>query len=229
MKTKSNIKKKLGFIAVLFIVFTSCSSEEDHLVEPASLIRSQLIFTEVLGESVTAHADHFHGLASGKEGKVVVLNFDDKGKTSAKSPLVLNSKITYKVDLKTWNAEGNENQTSYIANKETADRYKAFLIGGNLVLNVNTLNESGALFQPRELNYIDGTTVNGKYETTGILTYLIFGESNKRQNQQVSFILRELDNGVKGTVERIDWNRDDYGTAFAGRNILDLKFNISIQ
>ena len=47
--------------------------------------------------------------------------------------------------IKAWDYTGKEVQNDYIASKEVADKYKAFLVGGNFILNSDTEEETGAI------------------------------------------------------------------------------------
>lgn len=191
---------------------------------------AELIFTEVSGdESLYAHGDHFHGLGGVVEGESVKVTFDGNGKALSNGHLHLDPHAIYKIELKTYDAQGNETQGQYIANKATADQYKAFLIGGNLKLNANSAENEGAIFQPRETTYTDGSPVNGQYETTGIVSYFTIGHENESLNDDITFVLRKLNEGVKATISRSDWNRSDYASAFAGENVLELKFEVHAE
>lgn len=187
-----------------------------------------LIFTRVTGASVYAHGDHFHGLAEGVEGASDTVTFSAGGAIIAGGHLHLAAAGVYKLSLKTYDAAGNETQNRFIADAATAANYKAFLIGGNYVLNANTTAETGAIFQPRETQYANGTAVAGATATTGVTSYFTSGNDNKG-NKDVSFVMRKVDAGVKPTITRSDWNRADYATAFAGSNELELKFELHAE
>lgn len=190
-----------------------------------------LIFTEVTGEGLEAHGDHFHGLGNAVEGESITVTFDANGNALSNGHLHLDAETIYKLELKTFDAEGNETQNQYIATKAAADQYKAFLIGGNLKLNSESEDNEGALFQPRELQHGDGTDVTGSggTGTVGILSYFIIGHENEDLNDDVTFILRKVNAGVKPNITRNDWNRNDYATAFAGENVLELEFEIHAE
>ena len=218
----------LGFVFSVGLM-TSCKNDND--VEPIKdgIQRSEISLTRIGGESVSAHGDHFHGLNSGAEGEKIVITFDEAGHATQNGHLHLPSEATYKMELKAWDYNGVEVQNQFIADKATADLYKAFLIGGDFILNTDTPDETGAIFQPREFKYSDGTDVNGKYEMTGILSYFTAGHRNEGATKKVAFVLRKLEAGVKAKVERVDWNRKDYKTAFPGTDILELKFEIHLE
>lgn len=226
--TTKRIHKLWTVALVGFSCLSLISCKDDKPIEPLKegIERSELILTEVSGESVEAHGDHFHGLDAGTLGKPITIKFDDKGNAIANGHLDLEADAVYKMELKSWDYTGKEVQQDFIANKAAADQYKAFVIGGDFILNTNTENQSGAIFQPREQKYGDGTAVNGKYETTGILSYFTIGHSNEGATKKVTYVLRKLNAGVKGKIERVDWNRKDYATAFGGQNTLELKFEI---
>ncbi|WP_256011925.1 hypothetical protein [Desertivirga xinjiangensis] len=219
---------KFAFFAAIIIVssVTSCK-KDDNDPEPIKegIERSELILTEVNGH---AHGDHFHDLADIPGATPIVIKFDEKGTATANGHLHLEADAIYKIQLKTWDYTGKEVQNDYIASKAVADNYKAFLVGGNLILNQNTQNESGAIFQPREATYGDGTAVSGAIQTTGILSYFTLGHENEGE-KEVSYILRKLNNGVKATITRGDWNHNDYATKFAGEDVLKLKFEIHAE
>jgi hypothetical protein len=220
------MKSIIKVVAVFFLGIGVFSCKDDD-VEVATKERSELIFTELSGEGVEGHGDHFHGLAAAIEGKSTSVTFDKNGTATANGHLHLEAEKIYKIQLKTWNAEGVEIQNDFIANKAVADNYKAFLVGGNFVLNPNSANEEGALFQTREVSYGDGTAVTGQYETTGVTSYFIAGHENEGE-KDVTFVLRKLDAGVKAKITRVDWNRNDYNTAFSGENTLELKFEMHL-
>jgi hypothetical protein len=135
----------------------------------------------------------------------------------------------YRITLKTYDASGNETQNKFIADAGTAEGYKAFLVGGDFVLNPKTTGETGAIFQTRETQYADGTAVTGgATKTTGVTSYFKAGVDNKSE-KDVTFVMRKLNAGVKATITRSDWNRNDYATAFAGTNELELKFEIHAE
>lgn len=232
MKTTKQIRLFVAFVAISLgaVSFTSCSSDNDD-VEPVKegIVRSELVFTEVTGESVEAHGDHFHGLDAGVEGESITVSFDENGNATKNGHLHLEADAAYKIELKAWNHEGREVQGDFIADKPTADQYKAFLIGGNFILNPNSSTESGAIFQPREKVYGNGEAVNGKYEVTGILSYFTVGHDNEGATKNVTYILRKVTPETKAKIERTDWNRNDYTTAFPGENILELKFEIHAE
>src|SRR5690606_3259 len=112
-----------------------------------------------------------------------------------------------------WDYTGKEVQNDFIKDKATAGNYKAFLVGGDFILNPDSDDESGAIFQPREQTYGDGTAVDGKYETTGILSYFTVAHDNEGPTKEVTYALHKLDAGVNANIERTDWNRSDYATA----------------
>lgn len=209
------------------VSITSCKDEEPVIKE--GIQRSEITLTEVSGDGVYPHGDHFHGLGGAVEGEKTVIQFDASGNATSNGHLHLKADAVYKIELKVWDHTGQEIQNTYVSSKTVADSYKAFLIGGDFKLNPASANESGAIFQPRELTYGDGTAVNGKYETTGILGYFTVGEDNEGATKNVSYVLRKLNEGVKAKIERTDWNRADYSTAFAGENILELKFEIHAE
>ncbi len=220
---------KLATIALLGIVtfsITSCKKDKTPIIEE----RSELIFTKVTGTGVVAHSDHFDGLGGAVEGTKTVIKFDKNGTATSGGHLHLDPDGIYKIELKTWDNTGKEIQNDFIANKATADNYKAFLVGGSFVLNVNSPDEEGAIFQPRETTYGDGTAVTGSggIGTTGIISYFIVGHDNEGE-KDVTFVLRKLNSGVKATITRKDWNRNDYATAFGGSDVLKLKFEIHAE
>ncbi|RYY56040.1 MAG: DUF4625 domain-containing protein [Chitinophagaceae bacterium] len=203
------------------------SAESDLGIEKQNP-SSALVFTRISGAGVEAHGDHFHGLAGGTEGASDTVTFDGEGAVIAHGHLHLAATGVYKVSLKTYNASGTETQARYIADATTAENFKAFLVGGNYVLNPATTSETGAIFQTRETSYANGATVSGATATTGVTSYFTAGNDNKG-NKDVTFIMRKLNAGVKPTITRTDWNRSDYATEFAGSNELQLKFEIHAE
>lgn len=230
---KQRQNKFMLALTILGLTVSSLTSCNDDTPGPVKegIERSELILTEVSGDGVEAHGDHFHGLGNAVEGESIIIKFDENGIATANGHLHLEAEVVYKVELKAWDYNGKEVQNDFIANKSTADNYKAFLIGGNFVLNPDSDDESGAIFQPRELKYSDGTEVtgNGGIGTTGILSYFTIGHDNEGATKKVSYVLRKLNAGVKEKITRVDWNRADYATAFPGQNVLELKFEIHAE
>ncbi|WP_339864350.1 hypothetical protein [uncultured Algoriphagus sp.] len=222
------------FLPVLFaasLVTFSCSDDDPEPVPLEGIAKSSLIFTPITGgEDLSAHGDHFHGITTAIEGESSTIEFDVDGNAVSGGHLHLDPDGIYKVELQAWDYKGNRVEGDFLKDKATADLYKTFLLGGNLLLNTETVDESGAIFQPRDLTYGDGTEVNGKYETTGVLSYFTIGESNEGGTIVVSYVLREFSNPeTKGTVERIDWNASDYSTRFPGEDVLKLNFEIHAE
>lgn len=232
MKSQRKTRFILTIAVVIFSswILTSCSDKNDDLVIIKDGIhRSELILTEVNGENVEAHGDHFHGLDAGIEGESITISFDENGIATKNGHLHMEADVIYKLQLKAWDYNGIEVQNQFISDKVTADQYKAFIVGGDFILNPNSSTESGAIFQPREQKYADGTAVNGKYETTGILSYFTVGHDNEGPTKKITYILRKLSSGIKAKVERTDWNRNDYNTVFMGENLIELKFEIHVE
>ncbi|QNL47983.1 hypothetical protein H8S90_14310 [Olivibacter sp. SDN3] len=223
--------KLITLFLMVFTLFSlgSCSKDDDNTPIREGVERSELILTEVSGEEVEAHGDHFHGLNDAVEGESIVIKFDENGIATSNGHLHLEVDAIYKIELKAWDYNGQEVQHDFIASKAVADDYKAFLVGGDLILNPDSKNESGAIFQPREQQYGDGSAVNGQYETTGILSYFTVGHDNEGPTKELTYVLRKLDSGLKGTIERTDWNRKDYTEVFAGENVLELKFEVHAE
>ncbi|WEK18532.1 MAG: hypothetical protein P0Y49_17215 [Candidatus Pedobacter colombiensis] len=213
--------------AVLFV--SSCKKNNDIPVVKEGIERSEIILTEVTGAAIEAHGDHFHGLTDLTAGAPVVIKFNEKGIATANGHLHLEANAVYKMELKAWDYTGKEVQNQFIQDKATADQFKAFLVGGNLILNKDSKTESGAVFQPKEQNYADGSIVTGQYETTGILSYLTIGHDNQGPTKEITYILRKLNKDVKATITRSDWNHNDYATKFAGQDLLKLKFEIHVE
>ncbi|KEO72209.1 hypothetical protein [Anditalea andensis] len=209
--------------------FTSCNNDDEEPVVWENIERSELIFTEVTGgASLYPHGDHFHGLGGAVEGESRTISFNSAGVATEGGHIHLDPEGIYKVQLRAWDFTGREVQQDFLADKATASRYKAFLVGAPFVLNQNTEDQSGAIFQPREMEYVDGTAVAGALETTGILTYITLGESNEGEFA-VTYVLRNIDPGVKENITRGDWNHADYATRFAGSNVVELKFEIHAE
>lgn len=221
----------LAIVGAAMLFITSCKKDDDNAVVKEGIERSELTFTEVSGTAVEAHGDHFHGLADGVEGAKTVVKFNDKGTATANGHLHLEADAIYKVELKAWDYSGKEVQNDFIATKAVADNYKAFMVGGNFILNANSTSESGAIFQPREIKHGDGTDVTGTggTGTVGVLGYFTIGHDNEGATKNVSYVLRKLNSGVKPTVTRNDWNHNDYATKFAGQDVLKLNFEIHAE
>lgn len=223
------ISSKLLALASVIILLSSCADKKGSIIE-LDLTKSELVFTPVTGEAVQAHGDHFHGLDNGVLGTPVVLKFDKNGQLLDNTLLMIKSGTAYKIDLKTWDKAGKEIQNDFIKDKVMADSYKAFLVGTDFKLNPDSEYEQGALFQPREKKYGNGADVAGKYEVTGVLSYFILGKENQEKlPAKVTYVLRKLNEGVKGKIERTDWNRAEYKTVFPGENVLELHFGLHAQ
>lgn len=225
MKNKSTLLMLAGLAAVLLFI-TSCSKDDDKVPMKEGIQRSELIFTEVSGENVEAHGDHFHGLDEGVEGEALTIKFDENGKAISGGHLHLEADAVYRIALKAWDHTGKEVQNDFITNKSEADNYKTFLVGGDFILNTATNDESGAIFQPRETKYADGTEVSGASETTGILSYFTVGHSNEGPTKEVRYVIRKLNAGEKGKITRSDWQTE---TKFVGQNALELTFEIHAE
>lgn len=221
---------KILFLALLFVTVLSACKKNNNDPIQEGIQRSELIFTEITGGNVVAHSDHFDGLASGVEGKKIVVKFDANGKATANGHLHLEADGVYKIELKAWDYSGKEVHQDYIASKAVADNYKAFLVGGNLTLNVNSSSESGAIFQPRETKHGDGTDVTGSggTGTVGVVSYFTLGHDNEGE-VDLSYVLRRVNAGVKPTITRKDWNHTDYANKFAGQDVLKLNFEIHAE
>ncbi len=203
------------------------TAEAEITIEQQKAVAA-LVFTELSGgESLYPHGDHFHGLAGAVDGKSVTVTFGSDGNAITNGHLHLEAEGFYRVELKTFDEEGKETQTRFIANEVTAANYKAFLVGGDFVLNPDAADETGAIFQTRETKYADGADITGgAVNTTGVISYFTMGHSNEEGEKDMIFVMRRLNDGVKPTITRVDWNRTDYATAFAGTNELELKFEI---
>ncbi|MCL7989439.1 hypothetical protein M8998_15925 [Sphingobacterium sp. lm-10] len=215
----------------LIASFASCSS--NNTVEPVQegIQKAELTFTEVTGAGVYPHGDHFHGLAGATDGTATVVTFNAQGAATANGHLHLDAEAVYRIDLKAWDHTGREVAADFIANEAAAANYKAFLIGGDYILNPTTTNETGAIFQPRETVYGDGAAVTGPAGTgtTGVISYFSAGHDNAEKSRAVTFIMRRLQSGVKGNITRLDWNKNDYASLFAGENVLELQFEIHAE
>lgn len=221
--------RKITLAAMLLFVaaFTACKKDKDDPIKEG-IERAELIFTEVDGH---AHGDHFHDLADKVGVTPIVVKFNNKGAAISGGHMHIEAEAVYKIQLKAWDYTGKEVQNDFIASKTIADNYKAFIVGGNLILNANTTDESGAIFQPRETTYGDGTAVSGAggISTTGILSYFTVGHANEGATKEVSFILRKVNPGVKANITRNDWNRNDYATTFSGQDVLKLNFEVHAE
>ncbi len=225
MKNKSTLAMLAGLATVLLFI-TSCSKDEDKVPLKEGIQRSELVLTEVSGEGLGAHGDHFHGLDDGVEGESLTIKFDEKGEATSGGHLHLEADAVYKIALKAWDHTGKEVQNDFVTNKSVADNYKAFLVGGDFTLNTATDDESGAIFQPREKKYADGTDISGALETTGVLSYFTVGHSNEGSTKALKYVIRKLNAGEKGKVTRSDWQTE---TKFIGENVLELKFEIHAE
>lgn len=224
---------KLAALALVgALIFTISSCKKDKNTPEVIEAKSELVFTKLSGD-FRPHTDHFDDLAKAVEGTKIVVKFDKNGTATENGHLHLEANSSYKIELKTWDNTGKEIQNDFIASKAIADNYKAFLVGGNFSIYANTTNPTGegwAIFQPRETTYGDGTAVTGSggIGTTGIVAYFRVGNDNKGE-KDITYVLRKVNSGVKATIARKDWNRNDYATAFAGSDVLKLKFEIHAE
>ena len=204
----------------------NATTVESPLTIQASDVKAsyKLIFTEVKG---SVHGDHFHDLADKDNVEPSSIIFDNTGKALAGHAHLKPDGI-YKIDFKQFDANGQEIQGQYIKDKATATLYKAFLTGGAFVLNSgNSL--TGAIFQPKEATYGDGSAVTGAIETTGITTYFTAGKDNTGE-KEVAFALRKLkDSATKATITRADWNRTDYVAKYPGEDVIRLSFELHAE
>ncbi|MGE8292468.1 MAG: DUF4625 domain-containing protein [Sphingobacterium sp.] len=185
----------------------------------------KLVFTEV---DAHAHGDHFHDIADKSGVEPFSVSFDNSGKALGDGHAHLKPAGVYKIELKQFDTTGKETQGQYIKDKATANLYKAFLSGGAFVLNSGN-SVTGAIFQPKETTYGDGSTVTGATETTGITTYFTAGKDNAGE-KEVTFVLRKFkDTATKATVTRADWNRTDYVAKYPGDDIIRLSFELHAE
>lgn len=226
--TKQFKSAAIVLMSAAALVTASCKKDKETTIKEG-VERSEITLTEVTGAAIEAHGDHFHGLADLTTGTPTVIKFDENGNATANGHLHLEADAVYKMELKAWDYTGKEVQNQFIENKTTADQFKAFLVGGNLILNKDSQDESGAIFQPREATYADGTAVTSQYETTGVLTYLTIGHDNEGPTKTLTYIMRKLEKEVKAKITRSDWNHSDYAAKFAGQDVLKLKFEIHVE
>jgi len=227
--TNSFKSAAITFIGAAVLFMSSCKKDDETTPLKEGIARSEITLTEVTGAAIEAHGDHFHGLTDLVSGEKIVIKFNENGAATENGHLHLEADAVYRLELKAWDYTGKEVQNQFIQNKATADLFKAFLVGGNLVLNKDSQDESGAIFQPRETNYADGTVVTGQYETTGVLAYLTVGHDNEGPTKAISYVMRKLNKDLKATITRSDWNHNDYETRFAGEDVLKLKFEIHVE
>ncbi|SMC53528.1 hypothetical protein [Pedobacter africanus] len=218
----------IALIGAVILFASSCKKDNNKVVKDG-IQRSEIILTEMSGAAIEAHGDHFHGLTDLTAGTTVVIKFDENGKATANGHLHLEADAIYKLELKAWDHTGKEVQNQFIESKAAADQFKAFLTGGNFILNKDSKTESGAIFQPRETTYADGTAVTGQYETTGVLSYLTIGADNQGPTKQITYVMRKLEPGLKAKITRSDWNDIDYASRFAGQDVLKLKFEVHVE
>ncbi|MBW8685635.1 hypothetical protein K1Y79_14945 [Chitinophaga sp. B61] len=224
------MKKYCYAFAAVTLLFTACSKDDDNVTpeNPSAIASSRLDFVEVSG---SAHGDHFHDLAEktgAKDSTAIVFNSNGEAQDGH---LHLDPHKVYRIQFRQFNSAGQELQQQYLTSKAVADSFKVFLSGGNLVLNPATgTAENGALFQPREQAYGDGTAVNGKYETTGLLAYFTLGEANSSVEADMSYVVRKFNDATtKATIERTDWNYTDYATRYAGTDVVKLTFELHAE
>ncbi len=231
MKKQNNKSLVLAALGAAAILTFSCSEDDGPVIPQEGIERASLILTELEGgEGLSAHGDHFHGINSATEGESMTITFDAEGNAVSGGHLHLEADGIYKIELQAWDYQGNRVEGDFIKDKATADLYKVFIVGGGFVLNTETTDETGAIFQPREQTYGDGSPVDGQYETTGILSYFTVGESNEGETLPVSFVLRKFnDAATKATVTRVDWNSSDYAARFPGSDVLTLDFEIHAE
>lgn len=226
--TKQFKSAAIVLVGAAALFMSACKKDKETIIKEG-IERSEITLTEVTGAAIEAHGDHFHGLTDLIAGTSTVIKFDENGNATSNGHLHLEADAVYKMELKAWDYTGKEVQNQFIENKTVADQFKVFLVGGNLILNKDSQDESGAIFQPRETTYADGTAVTGQYETTGVLTYLTVGHDNEGPTKTLTYIMRKLEKDVKAKITRSDWNHSDYATKFAGQDVLKLKFEIHVE
>lgn len=206
-------------------VGNSTTVESPLTVEASDIQASyKLIFTEVNG---TAHGNHFHDLADKEHVEPSTISFDNTGKAIAGHAHLKPDGI-YKIELKQFDAASKEIQGQYIKDKATANLYKAFLTGGSFVLNTGN-SVTGAIFQPKETTYGDGSAVSGATETTGIITYFTVGKDNEGE-KELFYVLRKFkDVTTKAKITREDWNLSGYETKFPGDDVIKLSFELHAE
>ena len=227
---KRKMKNYLAYLAIVSVLFTSCSDANEEVIPNQSIQRSELIFT-AMSEDVTPHGDHFHGISNGVEKESITVKFDSNGHPEENGHLHLEADVVYKMQLKVYDFDNKEIQDEFIASREVANSYKAFLIGNKLHVNGEQNNQQGAIFYPRDLVYGNGESTNtsNKYELTGILSYFTIGEQNAKETQRLTFVLRKLaDASTKEKIELKDLIRNDELIPFPGTDILKLKFEVHV-
>lgn len=212
--------------SVGFLIGISSCKKDEQVPTAVEQVRASLLFTELQGTKGAGHGDHFHGVTTAKEGAVTTVNFDASGNALTKGAINLDAELAYKVDLKVYDEKGLEIQDNFVKNQAIAAEYKAFLIGDKLIANANTETNGGAIFQPREMDYADGTKVNGKYEMTGLKAFFTLGSENKGKTKKLVYALRKIEPGVKAKIERVDLLDQGYAGKFKGANVVELKFDI---
>ncbi len=125
----------LALAALTVFSVASCDKNDDKDPIKEGIVRAELILTEVSGAGVEAHGDHFHGLGGAVEGESTVIKFDADGTATSNGHLHLEADAVYKIELKAWDHTGKEVQNDFIASKSVASDYKAFLLGGDFILN----------------------------------------------------------------------------------------------
>lgn len=224
------MKKYCYAFAAAALFLTACSKDDENVTpeNPDVVTSSRLDFIEVNG---SAHGDHFHDLAekTGEKDSIAVL-FNDKGEAQ-NGHVHLDPHKIYRMQFHLFNSAGKELQQSFLTSKAVADSFKVFVSGGNFILNPTTGDaENGAIFQPREQAYGDGSAVNGKYETTGLLAYFTVGEANSGAEADISYVLRKFNDATtKGKIERTDWNHADYASKYAGTDVVKLTFELHAE
>ncbi|GEM_PF-165756 len=205
----------------------STTVESPLTIEAAEAkVAFKLIFTEV---DAHAHGDHFHDIAEKTGVEPLTVSFGNDGKALSGAHADISPEAVYKIEFKQFDASGKEIQGQYIKDKATASFYKAFLTGGGFVLNPNSSTSTGAVFQPKEATYGDGTAVSGAVETTGIISYFTAGKDNAGE-KEVTYVLRKFDDATtKASVTRVDWNLSDYASKFAGQDIVRLTFELHAE
>jgi len=224
------MKKYLLAFATISLLITACSKDDEPVIpeDLTAVASSRLDLIEVAGH---AHGDHFHDLAEigGTKDSITIL-FNAAGEAQ-NGHVHLDPHKVYRIQLRLFNSKGEALQQRYLASKSVADSFKAFIVGGNFVLNPTTGDaENGAIFQPREQVYGDGSAVAGKYETTGILAYFTLGEANAGAEADVAYVLRKFNDATtKGKIERVDWNHMDYAAKYAGVDVVKLAFEVHAE
>ncbi|QNL47807.1 hypothetical protein H8S90_13350 [Olivibacter sp. SDN3] len=178
----------LAFLSVGTLTFSSCSKDDPQPeVDQEEISNAQITFTEVERE---LHGDHYH-YHDVPDGFTETITFDGSFVPST-DHFDLEEGKTYKMEVATYNFQGQESQQVYI---ERADIHQAGIFG----FTGNDENNRFDLTEHMEFDY--GDAENARVGITGYITVTEHSDSFNFQ-----YRLFHLQTGAKEGLTADDWN-----------------------